>query len=381
MSVIRPRLPEDPILHEAVDPDGQPWGSGDAASRLEAIRAEILANPAAVDLPRRLLAEYGTRRPESRLFAILAEARRIRDAVDRLVIVASGGIGPATRLLVASCCHPFHNELPRGERGGRPRLTWLDSTPDNDRIQGLLDLVAPEGRPRSRDLLDQWALLAVEAAPDDQATLATARMLAAALEKTTADEGSVVPHRIVAVARAESPLAEWAGALGCPVRFQNEPEMDAAQGVFTAASLLPAAIAGINVVRLLEGASAMLVRFTEAPVALNPALVDAACRDRVLREAGIAGSVFDGGGPALSDLSAWVRHVRQVPLGAATVVTRVTIGESRRACFERPPMAVVPEPKGTISIQLPRLDEHALGQLLQLVILSAAVEQRLRESV
>ena len=34
-----------------------------------------------------------------------------------------------------------------------------------------------------------------------------------------------------------------------------------------------------------------------------------------------------------------------------------------------------------VTIRLPRLDEHALGQLLQLLAVSAAVEERLRQAV
>lgn len=38
-------------------------------------------------------------------------------------------------------------------------------------------------------------------------------------------------------------------------------------------------------------------------------------------------------------------------------------------------------PAAAVTIRLPRLDEHALGQLLQLLSLSAAVEERLRQAV
>ena len=54
-----------------------------------------------------------------------------------------------TRALFEACCHPFHNELPRGERGGRPRLSFEGFNMDNDSAQGLLDLVAPAGKPRN----------------------------------------------------------------------------------------------------------------------------------------------------------------------------------------------------------------------------------------
>ncbi len=358
------------------------------AGTLETIRSEILAGPSGFDLPVRLLEEYTSRRTESRLTRILAEARRLRDTVDRLVIVAGGSMAPATRLLVSACCHPFHDQLPRGERGGRPRLTWIDTDADTDRLQGMLDVVAPEGRPPSNNLLDQWAILAVDAGAGESepCPLAIAESLTRALAKATAHDTHVlsehmVSDRVVAVARPGSPLAAWAEAVGGPTCFYDEGDTNAEQGVFTSAALVPASTAGINIVRLLEGAAAMLVRFAEAPIETNPVLADAAMRWCAAREAGHVASHFLGGGPALADLTAWARHIRPAPAGASAVVTHVVIAEPRRTCLmpsREPPSASTNHP---LTIRLPRLDEHALGQLLELVILSAAVEGRLGDGV
>ena len=181
MSVIRPKPPEDPIQYDpsAVFAAGTVSRAslGALAARLDAARTESLADldrwrgggakagealdPAFIDLPERLLADYNTKRPESELFAILQTARRIRDAVDRVVVLGIGGSYMGTRALFEACCHPFHNELPRGERGGRPRLSFEGFNMDNDSVQGLLDLVAPHGKPRGDDLLDRWAALVV----------------------------------------------------------------------------------------------------------------------------------------------------------------------------------------------------------------------------
>jgi hypothetical protein len=61
-------------------------------------------------------------------------------------------------------------------------------------------------------------------------------------------------------------------------------------------------------------------------------------------------------------------------------VTHISIDEPRRRPLEPSP-CVTHSPSASISIRLPRLDEHAMGQLLQFVILSAAVEQRLDDAV
>jgi len=394
MSVIRPRPPEDPLSHEAVGPNGRPWqenlpvaplaaGIGD---RLETIRSQMVAAPAALDLPRRLLDEYGERRPSSRLFAVLAEARRIREACDRLVIAAGGSLGPATRLFAAACCHPFHDQLSRGDRGGRPRLAWVDGQTDNDRLQGLFDLIAPPGRPRPCDLLDRWALLAIDPAADP-ALLATVELLVERLVAEQGSEAAAAAERFVAIATPGGRLAALAVALGGARSLAAEPELETAAGAFSAAGLLPAAVAGIDVVQLLKGATAMLVRFAEAPAAGNPVFADAVCL-HVARGAGRAGRGFAGSGLPLAELSAWEQCLRPAPVGSLAVVTRLVIEGPRRDRLPLPAAVseavsdAVSETAGpAIEIRLPRLDEHSLGQLMQLLILSAAVERELERPV
>ena len=428
MSVIRPRHPEDPLGHEATGPDGGLWKPGSLAGPLAEARGSLLAEPADTDLPRRLLAEYDTRRSESRLFAVLAEARRIRDLVDRLVVVSGGGhtsgggIAAGTRLLVDCCCHPFHDQLPRGERGGRPRLTWIDGRFDNDRLHGLLDLIAPAGRCPSDDLLERWAILAIELPRedlprddlprddlprDDLPGFATLRLLLATLLGRGDAGRNRVSERFVAVAAAGSRLTALAQALECRGRFTAEPELDSPAGLFTTAGLLPAAIAGIDVVQLLKGAAAMLVRFAEAPQVDNPVLADAATCVAA-RAAGLPGRSFSGGGRHLAELAAWQGDIRPVFAGAAAFVTHLSVGVPRRGRLVLPGLeaaatsdgldelvghtwpervAVTPFPEPlpspgplpgpTATIRLPRLDEHAVGQLLQLLVLSSAVERRL----
>jgi hypothetical protein len=164
MSVIRPKLPEDPIAYE---PTAAWMRRGTSPDRRDAAEAGLeesrkdLLGCADVVRPDQLLDAYNTGggRADSQLFAILQAARRIRDTVDR-VIVLGDGCGPlGARAIFESCAHPCHNDLSRGERGGRPRLSFVGSPLDNDAMQGLLDLVTPAGKPRGSDLLDQWAII------------------------------------------------------------------------------------------------------------------------------------------------------------------------------------------------------------------------------
>jgi hypothetical protein len=370
MSVLRPRPSEEPLAY-----DGGGWSPGSLADRLAAIRARLVAAPGDLGLAPRTLEDYDTRRPASRLFAILTAARRIREAVDRLVIVAGGSIGPATRLLVASCCHPLHDQLPRGERGGRPRLSWLDGRSGNDTLQGLFDVVAPPGGPRADDLLDRWAIMPVDVSPADPRQNQIETILLERLAAAVNADPTWLAERVVPVAAGPGEGATLAERLGCPRAFTAEAGLDSAAGVFTAGGLLPAAVAGIDVVQLLKGAAAMLRRFAEAPLADNPPVIDGALAFEAARSGRATGRLFLGDDAWVSPLGAWHAAVRPAPPGAAAVVTRLGAGEPRRDRIIDPPPADSPV------ISLPRVDEHTIGQLLQLLMLAAAVERQLSEAV
>ena len=131
MSVVRPKPTEDPLHYDpaAVFATGgiDRQSLADLAPALDAARSETLADvdrwraggtqpgevldPAFLNLPDRLLADYTTTRPTSELHALLGTAKRIRDTVDRVIVLGIGGSYMGTRALFEACCHPFHNEL------------------------------------------------------------------------------------------------------------------------------------------------------------------------------------------------------------------------------------------------------------------------------
>ncbi len=373
MSVIRPRPPEEPLEYRV--PDGPPPAGAagadaaeEPAAKLAAIRAALVAEPGGLVLASRMLDAYDSARPTSELFAILGTARRLRDSVDRLVVLAGGGLGPAIRLLMATCCHPLHDQLSRADRGGRPRISWLDPAGSNDEVHALLDLLATPPPPHD-DLLDRWGLIVADETAASSPAMA---ILRERLDAAVGGDERLLADRFMRLDGGGTP------ADGRP--SSGEGTASGAE-VFTAAALLPAAIAGIDVVRLLKGAAAMQQRFAEAPEDANPPLLDAAVALRAAA-AGRPGRIFVGAGRWLGDLSAWQMGLRPVPVGSAAAVTLVTPGEPRRDRLPAPAADAAESFDGAdVSVGLPRLDEHAIGQLFQLLILSAAVERRLRQAV
>jgi glucose-6-phosphate isomerase len=456
MSVIRPKPPEDPIQY---DPAAVFAAGGFARTRLEglgpaldAARAESLADvdrwrtgggkpgevldPAFIDLPDRLLADYMTRRPESELFAILQTARRIREAVDRVIVLGIGGSYMGTRALFEACCHPFHNELPRGERGGRPRLSFEGFNMDNDSAQGLLDLVAPAGGSIPDDLLHRWAILVVSKSGGTLETAAATRLFLDALLKSVGGDGTSLADRVVPITGKTGKLASLAKAIGCPDVFDIPDGVGGRFSVFTAVGLLPASIVGIDVVRLLEGAAAMNRRFREAPVADNPVLQYVGVSHLAEHDMGATIRVLSSWSNRLEAIGLWYDQLLSESLGkherGATPLTTVTtrdlhsrgqqhqegrrdklitnllVGEPRRDRLTLPKLgpyghdedtlddlvgtswpdmlaaaaagtneAYAQDRRPTADILLPRIDEHTVGQLLQMLMLATVVEGRL----
>ena len=134
--------------------------------QLEQVRQAVLDKSpvdgnSAFSQPECLLREYHAERKQSLLGRILARAKQIRETVDRVVILGPPRIITAAEAIFAACGHPHHNELSRGQRGGRPRIYFLPAKPDNDAIQGLLEIL-PQGR-LLNTADDRWGVLAMEA--------------------------------------------------------------------------------------------------------------------------------------------------------------------------------------------------------------------------
>ena len=235
--------------------------------------------PALITLPERMLADYGLNRRASELGRILAVARRMREAVDRVVIVGSAMDCTAAQALFAAGCHPYHNEQGRGDRGGRPRIYFAGEQFDNDQLAGLLDLLQHE--PPTAPVDGRWGIVVIDsdcrtsaASCDDETTPAAAAfgILLAALRRSCRDEPERLEQLVLPIARPQNRLARECELVAIGERFQIPPGISSATAVFSAAGLLPGSVMGLDIVRLLEGAAAMKERFRSAPIGDNPPL-------------------------------------------------------------------------------------------------------------
>ena len=107
----------------------------DAATRLAAIDARVRGEYRAgvlgfMDLPTTMTADVPR---------LVETADRLAAAGDAHVVLGIGGSYLGARALFEALAHPYHNELPREERQGRPRLYFAGNGMDTDSLRGLLD--------------------------------------------------------------------------------------------------------------------------------------------------------------------------------------------------------------------------------------------------
>jgi glucose-6-phosphate isomerase len=222
-----------------------------------------------VDLPQRMLDVYQQQRARSELGRILAIARRLADQVDRVLVLGIGGSYMGARALMEACSHPYHNALSRAERGGYPRLYFEGNNLDNDAIQGLLDLLVPHNSWRSVD--ERWALIPISKSGGTLETAVALRIFMQALQRCCPESEQLAQH-IVPITGEGGKLWQWAQALGCREWLPVPDGVGGRFSVFSAVGLLPAAVLGIDIVALLNGAADATSRFRQASLDDNVAL-------------------------------------------------------------------------------------------------------------
>ncbi|NLF09785.1 MAG: glucose-6-phosphate isomerase [Pirellulaceae bacterium] len=407
------------------------------APRLAAARQEVLDNlalyargiappeekqpldAAFFDLPERLLDED---RPLTERIA--AAGDRLAKEVDRVIVLGIGGSYMGARALFESCCHPYHNELSRQRRGGRPRIYFAGNNVDNDSTQGLLDLV--EGT-------DDWGIIVVSKSGTTLETAVAFRLFLEALRKACKDDKKKVGDRVIAVTGESGGLRNLAQAIGCREIFPIPDGVGGRYAVLSAVGLLPAAVMGLDVGHLLEGAAAMNERFRASPPMENPALDYAGVSRLMDSRRGETIRVLSVWADGLEAVGLWYDQLLAESLGKNgwgptpltvlntrdlhsrgqqhqegrrdKLITNLVVEQTHRewlavepsdcdqdnlnslsgktlpdilrAAYAGVNQAYAEDYRRTATITLPRLDEGSLGQLFQMLMLATVVEGRL----
>lgn len=399
-----------------------------ADAKLWAEGGEVVAEKQPLDagfheLPNRLLAEYREKGADSEVGRILATADRLAAAVDRVVVLGIGGSYMGARACMEACCHPYYNELSREARGGRPRISYEGNNVDNDAMQGLCDLLAGETD-------SGWAITVISKSGGTLETAAAFRIL---LGKLTEAYGEKVSDHVVPVTGVDSKLFNLAKALGCEEFYEVPDGVGGRFSVLSAVGLLPAAVMGLDIVQLLEGAAAMNEHFASAPVGENVVLDYTGICHLMEEQRGCDIRLLSTWGKKLEAVGLWYdqllseslgKHERgAMPLTVVNtrdlhsrgqqhqegkrdkVITNVIVDSCDRdplaignselnqdqlneladktlpdvltAATQGTNQAYREDNRPTADLHLPKLNEHVLGQVFQMLMLATVVEGRM----
>lgn len=423
------------------------------APRLEAARAETLADAHSwaagkgvsadkrpldagfIDLPEALLSGRGRENkdgwPAGLLARIEETAAALREQIDAAVLLGIGGSYMGARAIFEALCHPYHNELSREQRRGVPRLYFEGDNVDNDTISALLQMLR-SGDPAR--LENRWGIIVISKSGRTLETAVAFRLFRAALEEFCAGSGASAEDLVIPVTGdTDSRLRDLAEAKGYEPIFPVPDGVGGRFSVLSAVGLLPAAVLGLDIRELLEGADAMNRHFQDAPPQENVVLRYVGVCHLMEVKRGCTVRVLSTWGKQLEAVGLWYDQLLAESLGKneqgalpLTVVNTRDLHsrgqqhqEGRRdklitnLYIENPhakPLAIrmreddqdalnelagktVPEilaaarqgtnqayredHRPTADLVLPALNGHALGQLFQMLMLATVVEGRL----
>ena len=381
------------------------------------------------EMPERILDDYQSDRENSELGRVLKTAKRLGSLVDKIVVLGIGGSYMGARAIMETCCAPYHNELTRAQRGGRPRMYFEGNNFDNDWAQGLLHFLESDSKGDGPE--GSWGIIVISKSGDTLETAAAMRIFREALQAKVGEDR--LSEFIVTVTGETGRLAELSTEMGCVDRFLVPDGVGGRFSVFSAVGLLPAAVLGIDVVRMLEAAAAMNSHFQTSELGKNAVMDYVAVNHLLEAEQGVNIRVLSVWSKSLESVGFWYDQLLAESLGKHEkgalpltclnsrdlhsraqqhqegtrdkVINNVIVGswrtdplairesernedqlnelagktmlEMMQAAISGTNLACKEDGRPTTDIHLPAADEAALGQLFQMLMLATVLEGRL----
>jgi len=384
-------------------------------------------------MPDRLLTEYESNRQGSELGRLFKRATHLHKIVDRVVVLGVGGSYIGAKAILDSCCQPYWNELSRGDRGSRPRMYFDGNNFDNDATQGLLHLLGAHKQKPATSELEQWALVVISKSGGTLETAAAFRQFLVALESSTGCDREKLIELLVPVTGVGGKLYAMATELGATDRFPVPEGVGGRFSIFSAVGMVPTALLGVNVVELLQGASAMTTHFRESKPKDNIVLQYVAANHLLEKRREINIRVMSVWSKALESFGFWYdqlaaeslgknllgftplttlntrdlhsRHqqhqqgrrdkvfnniiadvhrfdslaigVRSADADSLNEIAEKTLPEIMQAAIEGTNQALRDDGRPYTNLHIPQVDELHMGQLFQMMMLATVVEGRL----
>lgn len=387
-----------------------------------------------IDLPQKLLDNHRRKGDASDLGRIFSLANRLREQVDRVLILGIGGSSFGAQALFQALCHSYHNELPPKARLGVPRIYFEGNNVDTDTTQDLLELLETtcvDNETRE----ERWGLIVISRAGDTLESALAYRIFHKEAAKFYGPRSPQLRQLVIPVTGAAGKLRNLCLAQGCAEDdILTIPErVGGRYSVFTGAGLLPAAVMGLDVRAFLLGAASMTRRFLEEPFERNPVLQYAAVNYLMTEEVGKPIRVLAVWSKKLEALGHWYDHllseslskngrgptpltivntrdlhsrgqqhqegkrdkvinnlVMKTPRTSPIVIgmadhnedelntlNRKSLPDILSAAHRGTAQAYHDVARPTADIVLPTLSEHTMGQLMQMLLLATVIEGKL----
>jgi glucose-6-phosphate isomerase len=353
------------------------------APSLEAARAETLADVADlrqkravpadkqpldsgfIELPAELLAGGA----DQLLDRMLASAKRFREQIDILVSLGIGGSYMGLRAIFEAVCHPYHNDLDRADRGGAPRLYFEGDNVDNDAVHGLLQLLALKCK-NPQELAQRWGICVISKSGGTLETAAAFRIFRAALESFYGAGSEQARNLVVPITGESGKLRDVSNAARYPDVFPIPDGVGGRFSVMTAVGLYPAAVLGVDIRAMLQGAADMTERFKTAAIGDNPVLDYVSVCHLLERDKGMKNRILSTWGKRLEAVGLWYDQLLAESLGKhergafpLTVVNTRDLHsrgqQHQEGARDKLITNLVVEKPSTPAVSLPRVDSAA----------------------
>ncbi len=415
------------LRKEIVETDREQYDSG----KIPASRAPLDAR--FLWLPEEQLAEYEQDRKGSELGRIFKVANGLHNEIDAVVVLGIGGSYMAARAMMDACCDPYHNELTRGARGSKPRMYFEGNDVDNDATAALLNRLAAvndgDSVPEKR-----FAIVVISKSGGTMETAIAFRQFLAALGSSLGDTAKDRLGRLVIpVTGSSGKLHDLATAIGCDEIFRVPSGVGGRFSVLSPVGLMPAAMLGLDCMKLLEGAVVMNEHFRNTKYSDNVVLQYVAVNHLLAEHRGKSIRVMSVWSKALESVGFWydqllaesngkrglgvtplttvntrdlhsrqqqhqqgandkvfnnviVRSCRSDPLvvgvserneDALNDIADKTLPEIMDAAIRGTNDALHADGRPTTDIILPQIDTYFLGQLFQMLMIATVIEGRL----
>ena len=231
---------------------------------------------------------------------IEATAKGIRERFDAFVVLGIGGSALGPMAVQQALSHLRYNELPREKRSG-PRL-YVEDNIDPERMQSLLDVIDPK----------TTCFNVITKSGATAETMSQYLIISDLLKKTVG--GAWHEHIIATTDHEKGNLIKLAKKEGFK-HFFVPSSVGGRFSEFSPVGLLAAAVCGIDIRMMLEGATVMDKRCQSGDVWQNPALLQAVIQVLAMEEMGINIQVMMPYADSLKYIADWFCQLWAESLG------------------------------------------------------------------